>query len=345
MRIVDPVFVNLCTFPGYEWRADIEISVLRLDLCTQWAMGNKFFKLKKNVDQLVQKKVKRVLSFGGAWSNHLLALAQSARLAGIQSVGVVRGDEGFDNELLARMRSLGMQHHFISRSDYQQRHDPDYCEHLCGLYGCDGWLPEGGANALAVQGCEDIAKIINKAFATTAPGVSRTADVSQRAGVSQIVTAVGTGATLAGIVRGCHSGQTVTGVQVVRDASVADNIDGWIGANACPAHWALIQGDGLESYARPSEQKMEFIINLHKHTGIPLDPIYTGPALSFVLNSDFLDSLASGERVVFIHTGGLAGASGFTSRLHQLEDLPAVASYFASVDTLIEQRSMLKPSN
>ncbi len=325
-------------------RSDFEFSVLRLDLGTRWAMGNKYFKLRDNLDQLVVQKARRVLSFGGAWSNHLLALSQTAQISGIQSVGVVRGEEGFDNKLLARMRSHGMRLHFISRAQYRRRHDPDFCGELCQQLDCDTWLPEGGANELAVSGCEEIASLIGN-----------------RSKFTQVISAVGTGATLAGIVRGCSPTQKVTGIQVVSDPGVFDRIDHWVG-NGVSASWSLFNGAGftgagsksadskstgskstgskstaVSPYAKPSSRLLEFIVQFYKSTGIALDPVYTGPALSAALSAAFLHSIARGEKVVFVHTGGLAGAAGFISQFDQCADQASVQHYLARIHALTGQ--------
>ena len=304
-----------------DWQArkDIEFDVLRLDLGTRWAMGNKIFKLGNNLRQLIQDDVRRVLSFGGAWSNHLLALAQTAQAVGIESVGVVRGEEGFDNKMLGRMRSHGMRLHFISRSQYLLRKDPRFCQSLCQQLQCERWLPEGGSNGLAVAGCEEIARVIN--------------DASRD--FTHVVAAVGTGATLAGIIRGCNPQQTVTGFPVVNDSTVSDQINHWVGKSPS-VRWSLYRAGSVGSYARPSGVLLDFIVSFFASTGIALDPVYTGPAMFRALSAEFLGSLDSGARVVFVHTGGLAGVAGFTNRFTQCTNQEDVLRYFAHIETLVE---------
>ncbi len=315
----DPALVKYSTVAGI-WlaRRDIEFCVLRLDLGTRWAMGNKVFKLGNNLRQLALDDVRRVLSFGGAWSNHLLALAQAAQAVGIESVGVVRGEEGFDNKMLRRMRSHGMQLHFISRSQYRLRKDLSFCQSMCQQLQCERWLPEGGSNGLAVTGCEEIARVIN--------------DASRD--FTHVVTAVGTGATLAGIVRGCGPQQKVTGIPVVNDSAVSDQIDQWVG-NGSSVPWSLYRARDCGLYARPSGVLLDFIVNFFASTGIALDPVYTGPAMFQALSAEFLGSLASGDRVVFVHTGGLAGAAGFTTRFTQCANQMDVSRYFAHIEALL----------
>lgn len=309
-----------CTPLSDAWhgRADIGFSVLRLDRCTDRAIGNKQFKLGSNLKML--RKGQRVLSFGGAWSNHLLALAQLTHQAGIKSVGVVRGDEGFNNEMLDDLRENGMQLHFVSRKDYKRRSEASFCDELCRLLNCDTWLPEGGSNRLAVSGCEDIAKLIN------GDAKGKKNDICTR-----IVLAVGTGATFAGLIRACLPQQHVTGIPVVADESVYPRIEQWLQGRRDHAQWSMFHGSLRRAYARPSPSLLNFIVKFHRRTAIALDPVYTGPALFAALSDEFIETLESGSRVVFVHTGGLAGIRGFADRFAQNCDPEAVRVYLDQV--------------
>jgi len=316
------VIYNTFLDPSWHGRPDIRFSLLRLDLYTQWASGNKYFKLQENLAQITRHKHRqRVLSFGGAWSNHLLALAQSAKAVGIETVGVVRGEEGFDNEMLQHMRALGMRLHFISRAQYRLRYDAEFCENLCYQLHCHSWLPEGGSNHRAVAGCEKIAQLLKPPVVGVRP--------------TQVVAAVGTGATLAGLIRGCDPRQHVTGVSVTNDSSVACRINRWIQCSTPSAQWSLLQTP-VNSYAKPTRSVIEFIIRFFRRTGIALDPVYTAPALIVGLSADFIDTLARGESVVFVHTGGLAGARGFRPQFSQYTDPESANRYFEHINSLTE---------
>ena len=316
--------MNAITSIDRAWhrRSDIDFYVLRLELNTRWAMGNKQFKLQDSLSQLTQQKATRVLSFGGAWSNHLLALAQSTNILGLPSVGVVRGDEGIDNAMLACMRKHGMQLHFVSRAEYRQRHDPHYCEQLCQRLRCSHWLPEGGASDLAVTGCEQIVRIAN----------DQLREQSQLSGRSLFALAVGTGATLAGVARACGQAQRASGVQLVNDVRVSRNVERWAGESG--RSWSLHRSDKIGAYARPSIDTLNFIVRFFTHTGIALDPVYTGPALVAVLQPEYLDTVEHGARVVFIHTGGLTGAEGFREQFSRCDDQRGVSAYFNTLSEL-----------
>ena len=326
--------MNCNTFmAGCYGRPDIGISILRLDLLTHRCIGNKHFKLKNNLQQLKVSGARRVLSFGGAWSNHLLAFAQTTHSVGVKSVGVVRGEEGFDNPMLQCMRSHGMHLHFVSRAQYKLRHDATYCATLCRELDCDSWLPEGGSNELAVQGCEAIAGIIDE----------------DRNRYTRVVAAVGTGATLAGIIRGRPAVQTVTGIPVVSDSRVYGNIQRWVnhdqpvepvqqrlGPLKSVPNWSLFNRVKPSPYAKPSHSLLKFILDFFKATDIVLDPVYTGPALAALLSADFLATTPRNERIVFVHTGGLAGAQGFSAQFEQCADHALVTEYFNAINELIQ---------
>lgn len=316
--------MNTITSIDTAWhtRQDLDFYVLRLDLHTRWAMGNKHFKLQDNLSHLTQQKATRVLSFGGAWSNHLLALAQSTEMLGLPTVGVVRGDEGIDNAMLACMRNHGMQLHFVSRAEYRQHHDPHYCAQLCRRLRCSHWLPEGGASKLAVSGCERILHFANDQLPQQA----------RSSGTTLFVMAVGTGATLAGIARACGQGQRASGVQLVNDAQVPHNVRRWAGESN--RSWSLHRSDKLGAYGRPSTDTLNFIVRFFTGTGIALDPVYTGPAMVAVLQPEYLNTVEHDARVVFIHTGGLAGAEGYGEQFGRCDDQRGVSAYFSKLREL-----------
>lgn len=314
---------------GKKWHLQpgLQVLILRSELATLGACGNKQYKLANNITQLKERGCKAVLSFGGAWSNHLHALSVQTRLQGMEFVGIVRGDAGVSNELLTAARRNGMRQVNISRADYRLRHDPDYCLRLCSDYHCDHWLPEGGSNAAAVDGCKKILRL--------------TGSVAQPPDV--IVVAVGTGATLAGIVCSADKTQSVIGLPVVRDPSVDEKIARWIEQDAIRqgtdvaafANWRL--ADPLKpGYGKADPALIEFILKIYDDTGIVLDPVYTGKALKRILAADFTDELPPDTRMAFVHTGGLMGNFGFRKQFLQAGSTELVERYFASVNGLLE---------
>lgn len=302
-------------------RDDLEVLVLRLELMTLGGCGNKHYKLSENIRRLKQDGCQTVLSFGGAWSNHLHALSVQAKLHGLGFVGIVRGDAGVSNELLTDAQRNGMKMVVVDRSEYRRRYDANYCRHLCEKYQCQYWLPEGGSTAAAVRGCSGIAALLG-----ALPGPP-----------DLITLAVGTGATLAGIVAAVDPVQSVTGLPVVRDDSVQGRIEGWL--SGCGGHaknWRLTT-PLAPGYGKADRHLIDFILQIFDETGIVLDPVYTGKALRHVLSAGFTKNLPAKTRLVFVHTGGLMGSFGFKSQFVTHGRAELAEGYFAALNNLLKK--------
>jgi len=193
------------------------VRIFRTDLVTRHGCGNKQYKLGENLLQLKHRGAKTVLSFGGLWSNHLHAFSIACEVCGLNAVAAVRGEQISDSALLNDAKKHGLKVHFICRSDYQKRHDAKYVERLMVELNCDNVLPEGGSNAIAVDSCREIAQLV-------------TASTSQVPGwaADRIALAVGTGATMAGIINGATARQKVIGIPVVQDDRLHANIAAWV---------------------------------------------------------------------------------------------------------------------
>ena len=296
-------------------RNDLSISVLRGDLATPSAIGNKQFKLAENLLRLKSNGCGRLLSFGGAWSNHLHALSVKAKELDIEVVGVVRGDPA-DNRLLQSARRHGMRIVFAGYTEYRQRNNPSWCKAQCIKYQCDTWLPEGGANLAAVSGCKKILGM----FDGQPPDI--------------VTLAVGTGATLAGIAAGLCVSQTVVGYPVIRDDQVPLNIVRWLENLNCPFNRWQLSEPLRPGYAKVNVQLIRFILDFYRDTGIPLDPVYTGKAMMQTLADENIASLPKNSHVAFLHTGGLMGAFGFMDAFNQFRDTKPVEQYFSAIEKL-----------
>ncbi|MEM7258554.1 MAG: pyridoxal-phosphate dependent enzyme, partial [Pseudomonadota bacterium] len=268
----------------------VDIALLHTERMTCGGVGNKAFKLSSLLADVGPDD--RVMSFGGAWSNHLHALAYLCHRQGVASVGVIRAGEPTDNLLQRSMRRYGMQLHHVSREEYRRRDDADYCQSLCRQLGCTMWLPEGGSDNAAVEGCRNLGSIIQSL--DYQPTV--------------VVLPVGTGATMAGVINAVDADTRVIGLPVVRDDKVKANIDRWIGASAgsCTLTAPLRPG-----YGKVDRALLEFIVDFHSQTQIVLDPVYTGKALMHCFSSEFRARLPAVSRVLFLHTGGLMGNFGY----------------------------------
>ncbi len=304
-------------------RADVDVQILHTERHTCQAIGNKQYKLAGNLAEWRRRGVEKVLTFGGAWSNHLHAFALMGKLTGLQTVGVVRGEEQVENSLLQSARMAGMQLHFVSRGEYRRRNETGYCQELCGQLECDTWLPEGGSNTTAVNGCKEITALLQH-------------DACQNS-VSVFALPVGTGATLAGVACGLRDNQRAIGFPVVKDASVTDRVARWVAMNSSDTHtcrWSMWRESVMPSYGKVNRQLLDFILAFFDDTGVVLDPVYTAKVMRVVLSEQFLQTLPANSRVIFVHTGGLIGAYGYKRQFEQCTDRQLVTRYLSTVQQL-----------
>ncbi len=274
--------------------ADISVYLKREDLVFPLASGNKWRKLKYNLRAFQESNASVLLTFGGAFSNHLAAVAAMGARYGIVTIGIVRGAELAHkplNPTLATCQQNGMQLSFVSREEYHQKELGDTVLALQKTHGTLYILPEGGTNALAVKGCAEILTSEDAAFDT-------------------IGCAVGTGGTLAGLANSCKTHQHVVGFQVVKDVSITARIRTFAPSN----NWTLVQHPIHRGYAQVSKPLASFAEIVLQQTGVLLDPIYTAPMLFQLVQMIKDDTWTFGKKILLIHTGGTQGIIGFNSR-------------------------------
>jgi 1-aminocyclopropane-1-carboxylate deaminase len=274
------------------------VALLRLDLGDGLAPGNKRFKLQHNLDDARRSGVTRLLSFGGPWSNHLHALAAVGHAAGLETVGIVRGETA-GTAMLDDARSWGMRIVMVSRGDYRRRSHPGYLQELQARFGPCLLIPEGGANAAGARGCMAIGAALRSTLAS--PG--------------RVVLAVGTGTTLAGVAAALpEAGWEVTGVSALKGAhDLEQRVTGLVQSceSGKPARWQILHDYHCGGFARVSPALREFMLAFEHIHGVQLEPVYTGKLL-FAIHQ----KLASGcwdrqQPIVAIHSGGLQGRRGY----------------------------------
>ncbi len=265
--------------------------LLRLDRLHGSAGGNKYYKLKYNLSDL--QPGQRVLSFGGAWSNHLHALAATANKAGIASVGVVRGKRpSVLSATLVDCERWGMHLHFVSRAEYRLRFEPAYQAQLQMQFEPCRVIPEGGASEAGIAGCAEIVELLPEPLVAG----------------ETIALACGTGATLAGISRSVPAGVTVLGVAVLKnDVGLRADIASWTSRD----NWQLETDSHCGGYVRVTKELKQFVLEFEAVQGIPLDPVYTGKLMLALYKLQESGSLSANQPVVAVHTGGLQGRRGF----------------------------------
>lgn len=273
----------------------VTLHIRREDLLFPELSGNKYRKLKYNLEVARKMGHTRLLTFGGAFSNHIHASAAAGKLFGFQTVGFIRGDELSRiplNPTLEDARKAGMELVFLPRSQYDLRNTSEFQEQLLSQYGPGYIVPEGGTNALAVKGCSEILQ-------------------SGDASYDFICCAVGTGGTLAGLVHASGNHQQVTGYSALKAADLEKELEGFIPRG----NWQLRQTAHFGGYARITPDLVAFINDFKRRTGIPLDPVYTGKMIFGILEDIRNQHIPSGSRVLALHTGGLQGIRGMNQQL------------------------------
>jgi 1-aminocyclopropane-1-carboxylate deaminase len=274
--------------------------------------GNKWRKLKLNIACAVQNKMSGILTFGGAHSNHLVATAKAAQLAGLKSIGVVRGDELTcdSNETLRNCNQFGMELQFIPRNDFREFTSMDYQPCLKDSYPGYHIVPEGGANFYGVIGCQEILKELP----------------SSAADYDHIFVAAGTGTTAAGLALSLNDNQLLHVVPALKGDFHAEAIKKMI-------YYATFSEEETEAiihqqirflgdyhfggYTKYNEELIEFIRDVAAQLSLYLDPIYTAKALYALVNEVKKGNIPPTEKLLFIHTGGLQGVKAFEEKIGQ----------------------------
>lgn len=275
---------------------DVILNVLRLDLVHPLLHGNKWFKLKYNVQYALDRQFPAILSFGGAYSNHLYALAAAGKYFGLRTIGLVRGElvEPL-NPVLAFARQQGMELIAVNRSQYRRKTEPEFIAALHRQYGEHYLIPEGGSNELAVTGCAEIADLIQWQSGRTSRFVA---------------LACGTGTTLAGIVRGLDNSPrrivpAVLGIGVVKAPGyLASAVQQWLPVRS-GVRWSILEDYHGGGYAKQPDALRGFIREFAQISSVPLEPVYTGKLLQGLFDQIRRGLIAPGSEVIALHTGGI----------------------------------------
>ena len=282
----------------------VSLFIKREDKIHPLISGNKYRKLKYNIKKAKIAQYQTLLTFGGAFSNHILATACAAHENGLKSVGIIRGEElAFkwkDNPTLLKATALGMRLKFVSRSDYRNKHSAEFVEQLKAEYGHFYLLPEGGTNDLAIRGCEEIL-------------------ISEDEDFNAVCCSVGTGGTIAGIINSKSSEQRVLGFPALKGDFLKEDIRKF----ATNEQWNLQLDYHVGGYGKVSAELINFINDFKKETQIPLDPIYTGKMMFGILDMVKKDKFERDSKILAIHTGGLQGIEGMNKILKK-KNLPLI---------------------
>ena len=271
----------------------IEITLKREDQLHPTVSGNKFRKLKYNLLEAKQKGYHTLLTFGGAFSNHLTATASAGKIMGFKTIGVVRGqEERISNHSLQFCQDQGMILYPISREDYSKKHLPELIIHLKNKFGNFYLIPEGGTNNLAVRGCKEILTDDDECF-------------------DLIACSVATGGTLAGLIESALPHQKILGISALKNQNLKREIQKW----TSNYNWNINHDYAFGGYAKVSPSLIDFINTFNKNFKTPLDPVYTGKLLFGIFDLIESKQWPSGKKILVIHTGGLQGIEGMNQKL------------------------------
>ena len=280
----------------------------REDLLHPEVSGNKFRKLKYNLKNAIFEGHYTILTFGGAFSNHIAATAAAGRACELQTIGVIRGEElGLDlsktlreNPTLAFAASCGMRFEFVTRSDYREKASAEFLQRLRKKFGDFYTVPEGGTNEFAVKGCEEILSEEDKEFYV-------------------ICCAMGTGGTISGIINASEEKQKVLGFPALKGDFLKAEVEHFSRKN----NWEVIPNYHFGGYAKVDRDLIDFINSFKKNYGIQLDPVYTGKMMYAIFDMIQKGQFSKNSRILAIHTGGLQGIAGMNKRLKN-KDLPQI---------------------
>lgn len=281
---------------------NIQLSVLREDLLHPLFGGNKYRKLFYNLKEVRRKGYSKVITFGGAFSNHIAATAAFCKAEGIPCLGIIRGEEVQlkINPTLKFAQNQGMQLQFESRELYKLKSTPEYLEALKIEHNNCYIIPEGGTNALAIRGCTEILGQHTHNFYI-------------------IALPVGTGGTIAGVIKASQYHQKIMGFSALKGNFQKEEVIKYTQKQ----NYEIIDDYCFGGYAKIKLPLIRFINQFKTQTNIPLDPVYTGKMMFGIFDSIQNNKFPKNSRILAIHTGGLQGIAGMNLLLEK-KNLPLI---------------------
>lgn len=266
----------------------IEVFVKREDVLHAEISGNKFRKLTYNLEEAKQQGKTKLLTFGGAYSNHIAAVAAAGRDYGFETIGVIRGEElewkYQENPTLKKASQDGMQFYFATRTQYRNKTNADFLENLHQQFGDFYLIPEGGTNEFAVKGCEEILTDEDAVF-------------------NFVCCAVGTGGTISGIINSLKPHQKALGFPALKGDFLFNDIQKY----AKNTQWDLVTDYHFGGYAKINTELKLFLNSFYQKYLISLDPVYTSKMVFGVIDLISKGYFPENSKILIIHTGGLQG--------------------------------------
>jgi 1-aminocyclopropane-1-carboxylate deaminase len=287
----------------------ISLFIKREDQLHPFISGNKFRKLKYNLQEATNQKKDTIVTFGGAYSNHIAATAAAGLLYNFKIIGVIRGDELANdlenvlknNPTLKFASEHKMKFHFVSRSEYRTKETSEFINNLKKQFDDFYLIPEGGTNKFAVKGCEEILTRDDEKF-------------------DFICSSIGTGGTISGLINSLKNEQKIIGFPALKGDFIQKEIKKYV---LREDNWSLNTKYHFGGYAKISEELITFINKFKAETNIPLDPVYTGKMMFGIVDLIKKDFFNKGTKILAIHTGGLQGIDGMNVLLKK-KNLPQI---------------------
>ena len=270
----------------------VRLLVQREDLNDPYCMGNKWWKLRYNLIEAIREKHNKVLTFGGAFSNHIVATASACNRMGLKSIGIIRGDSTDKlNPSLIRAQNDGMELFFVDRQIYRNKSNIDWKS----IYGDHYLIPEGGTNELAVSSCEEM--ISFKEF-------------------DMVCVPVGTGGTLSGIIRSLKPSQHAIGFSSLKGGGfLNDEVKKYVDHS----NWSIQFDYHFGGYAKINLKLVSFMNEFKRDFSIQLDPVYTAKMFYGIFDMIKNEQIRSNSTILAVHTGGTQGIEGMNQRIQSKE--------------------------
>ena len=264
---------------------DIQLDLLRLDLIHPNLSGNKWFKLRHSLDHASKNNYTALLSFGGAYSNHLHALAYAGYRHSFKTIGIIRGEK-IDNPTLQDCRQWGMELHFISREQYREKNEIDFLSDMQKKYPNAFIIPEGGSNALGLQGCREILQNVDASSYDT------------------ICCPIGTATTFTGIAQSLQLHQNSIGFPALKNAQYLESV---IQEKIPHNRWRIEYDYHQGGFAKCNATLLQFIDSFYQANHIVLDFVYTAKMMMGIFDLISKAHFQKGQKILALHTGGLQG--------------------------------------
>lgn len=271
-------------------KSKVEVYLARLDKMHPVISGNKLFKLHFFLEESLRQDRKSILTFGGAYSNHLVATAFACQSLGIPSIGIVRGEPAeMLSHTLQQCTRYGMKLHPIPRSNYLRIHSETFIEQMAAQFGDCIMIPEGGFHPMGMKGASLIMQRISEIKAT------------------HVCTAIGTATTFSGLLKNNDHHKTIVGIPVIKNMQDIEERFRKLGIRERPDNYVIFNEYHFGGYARKTDELLKFMNEFYMEHQIPTDFIYTGKLMYAVMDKIKAGYFSAGSSIICLHTGGLQG--------------------------------------